>query len=256
METYFYLSMTPESLVASLLAPSAFGTYLAVGTRKRSRGEALFFDLKADFESDCFDLAGARARCVPHPGGEPKHSVYAAIYRVLEHVPLEAIHSLWLATAEGRVLELKSARAPAEFPGKYFLYQQICPVHPLIVSSLSPDAFCRFITDTSRPISVPRICFTDLDLGGLAEDPARGEDEASDLPYGRIEHLRDCLQQIAAQPEKHTKTVDRSHPQQFPYRCVKNGFYVGDQQGMLYYPFPSREEMERKHLRWWRSASQ
>ncbi len=32
--TYLYLSMTPESLVASMLPPEQFGNYLAVGTRK------------------------------------------------------------------------------------------------------------------------------------------------------------------------------------------------------------------------------
>jgi len=33
METYLYLSLIPESLIASQLAPEEFGNYYAVGTR-------------------------------------------------------------------------------------------------------------------------------------------------------------------------------------------------------------------------------
>jgi len=253
MAIYYYLSMVPESLVASMLPPEEFGTYLAVGTEKRSRGRAVFFDLKDGFQGEGFDLSTVPERCVPHPDGLPKHSVYVAIYRALERVPLEAINSLWLTTRDGRNLELKQGDLPAESPGKAHLYQEICPVHPLIASSLGPDAFCRFITDPARPISVPRICFVDLELAGLADDPAKGN--AQDLPYPHIRHLRDCLLTLAEDKTKHTKTVDRIQPEEFLYRCVKSGFFVGDQEAVLYYPLPSREEIDRDHHEWWRSAT-
>ena len=34
MRTYVYLSMTPESLVASQLPPEEFGAYMAVGVKE------------------------------------------------------------------------------------------------------------------------------------------------------------------------------------------------------------------------------
>jgi hypothetical protein len=253
MDTHLYLSMTPEALVASMLPPQEFGVYLAVGTQKRSRGQAIFFDLAPKFDSDAFDLAAAAERCVPHADGEPKHSVYLAIYRVLEHVPREALRSLWLVTQDGRVLELGQGAVPEEFPVRYHLYQEVCPVHPLIASTLDPVAFCRFITDSSHPISVPRICFVDLELAELADDPRRGEPHG--LPYPYLAHIRDCLLELEANGGKHTKTVDRTHPCSFPYRCVKSGFFVGDQEGLLYYPFPPRQELETTHYPWWRSAN-
>ena len=252
MKTYLYFSTMPEALVASMLPPKEFGQYLAVGTKKRARGQAMFFDLAPDFESDAFDLSSVPKRCVPHPDGRPKHSVYLAIYRVLERLPLDALRSLWLVTPDGRVLELKpSSSLPSSFPCKYHLYKEICPVHPLIVSTLPPDRFCRFITDPSRPIYVPRLCFVDLDLGGLADDPQNGE--AANLPYREIDHLRDCLLEL--DDEKHTKTVDRIHGTEFPARCVKSGFFVGGGDEVLYYPFPSREELETTYYEWWRSAN-
>jgi len=253
MGKHLYLLMTPEALVASMLPPAEFGTYIATGTRKRSRGEAFFFDLKEEFQSDYFDLSLVDKRCVPRPDGAPKHSVYLSIYRVMEHVPREALGSLWLVTRDGRGLELKAAEPPSVPEAAYHLYKELCPVHPLIASTLGPQEFGAFITDASRPISVPRICFTDLDLSGLADDPVGGA--ADDLPYPRVGHLRDCLCQLRDRPDKRTKTVDRTPGMEFPYRCVKSGFYVCDAGGASYYRFPGREEMDQKHHDWYRSAN-
>jgi hypothetical protein len=253
MATYTYLSLVPESLVVSMLPPPEFSTYLAVGTEKRSAGHAMCFDLKAGFRSDAFDLEAAVARCVPHPDGRPKHSVYAAIYRVLEHVPLDALGSLWLTTRDGRVLELKGTRTVPPLPGPHHLYEEICPVRPRVASILGPAEFARFMTDPRRPMHVPRICFADLALHGLAEDPAGGK--ADDLPYRHVGHLRQCLTQLDAEKGKHTKTVDRTPPGDFLFNAVHSGFYVGDPTGLLCYPFPSPEDLDRRHHDWWRSAN-
>jgi len=251
MRKHVYLSMTPESLVMSMLPPRDFGAYLAVGTQERARGPAMFLDLKEDFAGEGLDLADAAKRCEPHADGQPKRSVYVAIYRVLERVPLEAVNHLWLVTIDGRVLELSQGPVPSELPGKFHLYREICPVVPLIGSSLAPEAFCRHVTNPARAISVPRICFAELELAGLADDPRCGS--AGNLPYWYLEHLRDCLEQLS--PTKAMKTVERVAPEEFHYRCVKNGFFLGDQQGLLYYPFPSRAELESEHYVWWRSAN-
>lgn len=254
MSNHLYLSLIPESLVASMLGPEEFGRYLATGTRKRPHGPAVFFEARDGFESEFFDLAGAGSRCVPHEDGQPKHSVYLSIYRVLEHVPREALASLFLVTAHGHVLELPAGDLPADQDDTgYHLYQELAPVHPLIASSLSPRTFCRAITDAGRPIHVPRICLVDLDLGDLARDPAGGE--ASGLPYPHLEHIRNCLRELRPAGEKETKTVDRIGRQGLIYRCVKTGFYVGDQDGVLHYPYPSREELEGKYYAWWRCAN-
>jgi len=253
MDIHCYLSLMPEALIASMLPPVDFGQYLAVGTEKRARGKAMFFDLACGFQSDFFDFASLPERCVPHPDGRPKHSVYLGVYRVMEHVPLDVLRSLWLVTQDGRVLELGRAETPSTFPGKYHLYQEICPVHPLIASRLNPVEFCRFITDPARPIHVPKICFVDLELSELADDPRCGRPLA--LPYHNIEHIRDCLMEMEQKEDKHTKTVDRTHSESFPYRCIKTGFFVGDHDAALYYPLPPREELETTHYDWWRSAN-
>jgi len=227
------------------------------------------------FESEYFDIAQAQKSCVPHEDGRPKHSVYVSTYRVLERIPLEAIGDLWLVTRDGRGLCLNRSDPPEKSDAQYHLYQELCPVHPLIASSLDAGDFSRFITDPEVTVSVPRICFAEMELGRLADDPAAGDasnlpyhniqhirdwladdpaaGDASNLPYHNIQHIRDCLIEIGMQG-KTTKTVNRIHHEHIPYRCVKSGFFVGDHTQLVHYPFPSREEMEQQHHYWWRSA--
>lgn len=250
MEHHLYLSLIPESLVVSMLAPEEFGRYLAVGTEKRAREQAIFFEV-SNFESDYFDIQGAIERCVPHEDGQPKHSVYVSTYRVLEHVPLEAIGNLWLVTNNGLSLKLVQGPLPTEKDEAHHLYQELCPVHPLIASDLNPPEFCKFITDPKVGVSVPRICFLELQLGEPHKEVQKPE--ANNLPYKNIKHLWDCLAELTER-DKTVKTVDRIHPSHVLYRCTKSGFYIGDNNTVLYYPFPSPEELEKEHHRWWRWA--
>src|SRR6056297_98525 len=104
MKRYIYLSATPEALIASHLPPQEFGNYLAVGTKKRMRGQAIFFSVdlqKLEYmPEDYLD-----ERLVPYDDGEPKRSVYLSIYRVMEQVALNALGNLYLVTSDGKVLE-------------------------------------------------------------------------------------------------------------------------------------------------------
>ncbi|NIA30643.1 MAG: hypothetical protein GWP06_12120 [Actinobacteria bacterium] len=252
MKTYLYLSLLPESLVASMLPPEEFGNYYAVGTKKRTRGQAIFFEIDPDFKSDYFPLQDIEKRCVPHPDGQPKRSVYLSIYRVLEHLPLSALKNLYLVTDDGRVLSIEKQEYQPEQDRELHLYQEITPVSPRIASNLNPLDFCHYVTDTAQPVSVPKLVFTELQLNGLATDPIKATTD--NLPYPNIDHLRDCLVGLQEHPEKPTKTVIRYMFRDILYRTVKNGFFVGSQKEFFFYPFPSLKELEGKHYAWWRSA--
>ncbi|KKK63766.1 hypothetical protein LCGC14_2990970, partial [marine sediment metagenome] len=65
MANYFYLLLTPEALVASMLPPEEFGAYLAVGSEKRAHGQAVFFTVQ-DLPGNNFNLADAEKKCVHH----------------------------------------------------------------------------------------------------------------------------------------------------------------------------------------------
>lgn len=252
MEKYLYLSLTPEALIASMLPPEEFGTYFAVGTKKRTRGQAIFFEIDREKVNSYFPLDLIDKRCVPNENGKPKRSVYLSIYRVLEHIPLDAFKSLYLATDDGRVLELSKGEYEKKSNDKLHLYQQLCPVTPLIASIASPREFIEILTDKERPVWVPKIVFVELELGELANNPETGS--LKNLPYPNIHHLRDCLISLSHNPDKPSKTVIRTFRGELFYRMCKNGFFVGDADKFLFYPFPSLEELNERHHVWWRSA--
>lgn len=253
MDTYLYLSLIPEALIYSQLPPDRFGKYMAIGDKKLTRGPAIFFSLDPEFQSDAFHLEEAREKCEPHPDGSPRRSSYVSVYNVLAHVPCSVIGNLYLTTKDGITLELTaSSESPPERKG-FHLYQEICPVYPKVASPLGPEAFARYVTNPDNPVFLPKIVFCDLRLDGMATDPEKSS--ASNLPYKDLNHLRECLTSLRYRQDKMTKIVHRDLNKDLIYPVVESGFYIGDQEDFLYYPFPAEDDLEGKHHLWWSSAT-
>lgn len=250
MDQYVYLSMTPEALVASQLPPVEFGNYLATGTRKRLRGQAIFLELDPSKMKD-LPLEYMKQRLVPYADGEPKRSVYLSIYRVLEKTPLKAMKHLYLVTDDGKVLELKAGTYVQDKQDVIHLYQQFNPISTRVASKLSPPEFLGFLTDPNKPVSAPSIFVAELKLNKLARHP---EAPIHDLPYPNPDHLRDCLTVLMLSEHRLTKTVIRQFKGELSYRTIKSGFFVGNRDNFLYYAFPPLEKLESTHYSWWRSA--
>jgi hypothetical protein len=252
MKPYVYLSLIPESLIASHLSPDEFGSYLSVGSQKRSRGQAIFFKLTDTYAATQLSKFGLDASLDRTVGQPPRRSAYLNIYRVLEQTPLDAFESLHLTTDDGRVLTLKPAHYQPDLAPRFHLYQEFCPVSPRIISTLEPQAYAQEITNASRPISLPALVFTELKLEGLAEDP---EAKAQNLPYTSLEHMRDCMRELRAKPTKLMKTVVRNLHHDLLYRTLRGGFFVATTgNGFRFFPMPTREELDTTYYPWWRSA--
>jgi hypothetical protein len=249
---YYVLCYRFEALVASHLEPEAFGRYMAVGTRKNTRGNVLFFEIDAPTDHAHFRMDDIEERCAPHLDGSPKRSKYISIYRVLEHLSLSLFKSLYLCTADGRVLGLE----PSTYDEKddVFgpnLYGELCPVSPLVVSALPPTAFLRFMTNPASAISVPKLLFVDMLLDRDETGMLAGY-----LPYPDPLHLVDCLNDLERGGEKNSKTVARSPRHRGFFRTIRRGFFLGGQEGLLFFRFPERAELDVQHSHWWRSASE
>jgi len=247
---HLYLSLIPEALIASQLEPEEFGSYYAVGKKVHVFGEAMFFEVDPSFRSDDFPFHLADERCVTQPNGAPKSSVYLGIYDVLARIPVSALGNLYLVTDDGRTLGLEKAPYSPDTEHPLHLYQEFCPITPLVASRLEPEAFCHSITNPEKPVHVPKIVFSELNLGELSVDPGHGN--ADDLPYPAILHLRDVLMDFAVNT-KDSKLVLKQVKRGVFFRTVL-GFYVGDYTDFAYYRFPTKDEMESKHYDWWRSA--
>jgi len=250
---YIYLSTTPEALIASMLPPKDFGTYFSTGTKKMNKGQAIFFEVDLAQIENLIDMDGLNRRCVAKPDGSPKNSVYLSVYKVLEMVPLSALKSLYLTTDNGHTLELKKTPYDAtyEVKGRMHLYQELCPVTPLIASDLLPSAFMKQLTDGSIPIVLPKLFFCELKIGDLATNPLKGSVDY--LPFANVGHLRDCLEVLSGEYEKRMKTVNRVFSGSLLYRTIESGFYVGSKDEIIFYPYPTLAELESINYQFFRS---
>jgi hypothetical protein len=253
MSKYIYLTCNPEALVASMLPPDGFGYYLSTGTKKRNKGQAIFFEVDLDLISGKIDMDSLNKRCVAKPDGSPKSSVYLSVYKVLENTPLKALKNLYLTTDHGCVLELKRADYDRERDtvNALHLYQELCPVNPMVASSLAPSVFLKRLTDGSIPIVLPKLFFVELKLGELATNPLYGS--AEHLPYPNIGHLRDCLEIIKGEYEKQMKTVHRIFTGELLYRTIDTGFYIGSKDDLVFYPYPKMAELEKLNYNFFRA---
>ena len=256
---YLYFSLIPEALIASNLPPEKFGQYYATGSGYKSKGQCVFFEVDPKFRHPYFDIDTAFQRCVPTKEGTPKHSVYISVYRVLEHLPVSSLGRLYLTTSYGHTLGLdRGELVPAKAPCLH-LYQDLSPVNSLVVSNLAPVEFYESVT-TKPPkfIRFPGLIFVELGLDELAKDPENGQ--ANDLPYPYIHHLREALMVLKPRTDdgnspKDSKMVHRVHSLEFPYRMIKDGFYVGNGSDLAFYPMLSHQDLRENYNQWWRSAN-
>lgn len=248
----FYLSLFPtQALIASQLEPHQFGTYMAIGKKNGSFEQIIFVEIDGFF-GEYFDWGYARERCVEHDDGKPKNSVWLSVYRALEHTPLNAMKTMFLVTRDGRTLEI----SPEEYqpPGNtsYYVYNELCPIDPLVVSRLEPHEFASYMTNPKVKVAVPTLVFADLKTINLENPEATGNIGAT---YDRnLDHFKDCVNTILDDPQKMNKNVERSHSSNFSYNIINRGIYIGESTNLVYYPMPSQEILRQKHYDWARSA--
>lgn len=253
MNKYIYMTSTPEALVASMLPPEGFGMYLSTGTKKRNKAQTIFFEVDLPQVEHLIDVESMNKRCVAKEDGSPKSSVYLSVYRVLEMIPTKALKNLYLTTDNGCVLELKKMPydKSKEPESALHLYQELSPVTPMVASELPPAEFLKRLTDGSTPIVLPKLFFVELKLGELASNPLYGS--AEHLPYPNIGHLRDCLEILRGEYEKHMKTVQRIFSGELLYRTIETGFYVGERDDIIFYPYPGMKELENINYEFFRA---
>ena len=252
MKTHYYLSIFPtEALIASQLEPDRFGAYMAIGSKNGSFEKIMFIEVNGDF-GNYFDWKYAAERCVAHPNGTPKNSVWMSVYRSLENTPVDRMVSLYLTTQDGRTLALpKSEFHRPEQKKDYYVYQELCPVTPLVVSALDPSDFARYMTEDKNHVKVPAVAFADLKVVDFANTEKTGNIGAT---YDKnLEHLKECVHAVTEHSAKVNKNVERSNLA-FGYQIINQGVYVSDGKNLAMFAMPSHEQMRQNHYDWARSA--
>ncbi len=250
----YYLSVFPmEALIASQLEPKQFGTYMATGSKKGAAEQIIFCRLEGEFE-DGFDWDYAHRKCVPHSYGDPKHSVYLGVYRVLERIPLEQLGPMYLATRDGRTLEIEQSayETPDIQDRGFYVYQELCPVNPVIVSKLDPKAFGEYISGKDAKVHIPKLIYADLKVIDLEHPDRTGH--LGTIYDRKIPHLMECIASITSKEEKLNKTLTRTHVESFSFQVIDNGIYATDGETIKMYRMPTIDEIKEIDYDWGRSA--
>lgn len=252
MAIFYYLTIFPiESLIASMLDPKSFGSYLSTGSKKGSYENNIFFEIEPEF-SDDFDWQYAKDKCKPKENNEPKHSVYLSIYRTLEKIPLNSMKNIYLTTRDGRTLELyKEDYSLNNFNRKFYIFQELCPTRPLITTTLNPLEYAKVMTDIKSKTYLPKIVFADIKTFNF-----HNEDTGSLGPIydPNIEHIHNCINDVLLNKEKKFKIIVRSNIEKFSYQIISDGIYAADNQNMIFYRMKSTEELKKTDYDWGRSA--
>ncbi|MCF7928818.1 MAG: hypothetical protein K9L68_07710 [Spirochaetales bacterium] len=251
MTIHYYVSLFPmEALIASQLEPEAFGAYMAIGSRKGSNERLIFAEINGEFGND-FDWDYAAERCVSHEDGEPKHSLYLSVYRTIEKIPLTQYRNLYLTTRDGRSLPINPTRYTGGVRKSIYIYQELSPINPLVVSSMPPEDFTDFITAESQKIHVPVLVFADLKVIDFKTPEQTGN--IGGIYDRNSEHIQSCIESVEG-GGKPTKTIDRSHIESFSYQAIDRGIFFGSEEEILFFPMPDYNTLRMHHYAWAKSA--
>ena len=260
-QKHLYMIVFPiNALVASQLRAEDFAHHYTIGSARHFQGKVIFAELDVSFRDPYFHIEKYLELTVQHTDGSPKRTKFISSYAVLEHVPLPAIHKLYLVTTNGFALEL----LPGEYrttneQGFIHIYQEVAPLSNLVASRYDQIAFGRYITIESLAKGAPSVCFTQIDLNieEFLEESKKRDIISSPIPENNPYRLLDCLLELKADQSKKVKTISLSSVlYSISYRILRHGFWFFDQAGnMLFFPMPDMHDLETKYWHWWKQVN-
>lgn len=256
-EPHLYMICYPNSaLVLSHLSPQDFGSKYNYGSATYYTGKLVFAEIDPDYRNPYFRIEEALEGFKPHKDGSPKATKYISSYRVLEHVDIDAIRTLYLANADGTSYPLEE-RPYEPIPSDNILrvYAEIDPVRVMTLSRLSMREFGQWFTDPKNIIAVPRLLYLQvtLDIPAFLAEFERNPFSPPPLEGVHPSKLRDAILDLQRREDKLFKglTLDTSFTKE-SYRRIRHGFMFKDAQKEKFFPMPSLKEIEARSLRFYK----
>lgn len=254
---HLYMIVFPiNALVASQLEPVEFAQHYTIGSAKHYRGKVIFTEVDINYRHSHFDIEHYLSLTIEKTDGFPKKTKFVASYAVLEHVDLKALKNLYLVTSNGKTLEIPSQPYTAiNEPGLVRIYQEITPLSNLVASTLDQRAFGKYITSETKSKGAPKICFTqfEFNVADFLEKNKNRDLMYSPIPENNPARLYEYLIELKTDPVKKTKTISLSSSLlEASYSLVRHGIWFAAGDDLVFYPIPSRDQLENKYYDWWR----
>ena len=217
----------------------------------------VFADIDIGFRNPYFDIEGCLEHLVPHEDGTPKHTKFICSYRVMEHMDLDCITSLYLSTSEASTLELKpQPYDKVHQPGFLRTFAEFAPLSMLVMSPHDMVEFVKFITQSGNSKGCPKLFYTQIDLNvdEFLADFEKNPFMRAPFPFLHPSKLRDAILEMKVKPDKRTKGLSLFCPlDQISFKMIRHGFMFASQDKAKYFPMPSLHDIESKHFKFWQS---
>ena len=256
-QPHLYMICYPNSaLVLSHLSPQHFGAKYNYGSATYYTGKLIFAEVDINYRHPYFRIDEALEGFKPHDDGMPKATKYISSYRVLEHVDIDAIETLYLANADGTSFPLQARPyQPIKSDNILRVYAEIDPLRVMTLARMSLREFGAWFTDPKNIIAVPRLmyCQVNLDIPAFLAEFEKNPFSPPPLDGVHPSKLRDAILDLQRRESKLFKglTLDTSFTKE-SYRRIRHGFMFKDAQKEKFFPMPAMKEIENSNLRFYK----
>ncbi len=257
-EQHLYMVLYPSTfLISSQLTPEELGQHYLTGSKQNYDSGLIFAEIDNSYRNDYLDIDWGLEQLVPHKDGSPKATKFISAYRVLEHIKLDSIKRLYLSSASGYVMGIDSAPfVQPEDSTRFKIYAGITPLRMMSVSTLSFEEYGRHMISDQKHKGAPSLFYAQLEFNSkqFRIDYDKNPLMPSPIPGIHPAILRSKIDEIKDKPVKTTKGLKiETNIHRFPPQLFRHGFTFFSSVNSLYFPMPSRDVIEEKFYKYFRT---
>lgn len=251
-ESHMYMVLYPtEALILSQLPPKDFVVRYSYGSTSYYEGKMIFAELDINYRDPFLLIDQAMKGLVAHPDGRPKATQYVAGYRVLEHVEIDAIQTLYLGNPDGTFLELQEGPyvQPEKLKG-FNIFVEVSPLHMISLSRLDMHDYGKYFTGGHPLLSVPRLFYMlmNFDLANFMDRFQQNPFAPSPIVGIHPAKLRDAILDMESKPDSLSKGLAMHNVlARQSYRSITRGLMFMDAKNEKFFPMPSLEQIEEEN---------
>ncbi len=256
-QSYMYMICYPNtSLVLSQLSPEKFGAKYSYGSATYYSGKLIFAEIDIDYRHDYFRIDEALDRLLPHSDGSPKATRYVSSYRVLEHIEIDAIKTIYLANADGTTFALQPSKYdPKLEESDLKVFAEITPLSMLTLTKMDLREFGRWFTSEENQLAVPRLLYMQvhLDIDEFLEEFQRNPFAPPPLEGVHPSKVRDTILELRRREDKNMKalTLDTAFKKE-SYCKISPGIMIMDKEQEKFFAMPSLDQIRKTNFKFYK----
>ncbi len=257
-QPHLYMVLYPnEAILLSQLEPKDFVVRYSYGSTSHYEGKIIFAELDVNYRHPYFHIDQALEKLVPHENGRPKATKYVSAYRVLEHVEVDAIQSLYLGNPDGTHYELKEGIfEPPVHCEEFKIFMEIAPLSMIALSRMNMYEYGKYLTGVNPLLSVPRLAYMEMNFNLKAFMDRFDRNPFAPSPIVGIHpaKLKEAILDLESKPNNLLKGLALHNAlSRQSYRSIASGIMFMDAKSEKFFPMPSLTQIEEENYAFFRN---